>query len=274
MAPAPVICVTHGGGPMPILKDPSQKDITLSLSTKVPKILKLGTSEAPKAIVLVTAHWEMDVITISNGSKHDLYYDYGGFPAEAYKLKYNASGSPEVADTVAKALKAAGLRSVMDSERGWDHGVFIPLLLINPAADIPIVQVSVLRSQSPAELYAMGRALAPLRSQNIAIIGSGSASFHHVSSYFNGKVNTPSFRSMQKQWSATLEQAIGMPQVDQREERLLAWKQWEGSAQIHPRGAAEHFSPLVVCAGAAGDGVVKGWNDEMMRVPMRTFYWD
>ncbi|MCJ1437272.1 hypothetical protein MMC27_006658 [Xylographa pallens] len=274
MARAPVICVTHGGGPMPILNDPSQKDITLSLSTQVPRILKLGAPEAPKAIVLITAHWETELVTISNGSKPDLYYDYGGFPAETYKLIYNAPGSPKVANAVAEALKTAGLKSVMDSKRGWDHGVFIPLLLINPAADVPIVQVSVLRSQSPSDLFAMGRALAPLREQNIAIIGSGSASFHHVSSYFNGRVNTPSFQRMQKQWGTTLEQTIGMPQADQREESLLAWKQWEGSAQIHPRGAAEHFSPLVVCAGAAGDGVAKGWDDLMMGVPMRTFYWD
>ncbi|MCJ1315930.1 hypothetical protein MMC15_001250 [Xylographa vitiligo] len=274
MAPAPVICVTHGGGPMPILNDPSQKDITLSLSTKVPRILKLGTSEAPKAIVLITAHWETEFITISNGSKHDLYYDYGGFPAEAYKLKYQAPGSAEVANAVAEALKDAGLKSVMDSKRGWDHGVFVPLLLINPAANIPIVQVSVLRSQSPSELYAMGRALAPLREQNIAIVGSGSASFHYTSSFFDGKVHTPSFQRMQKQWSTTLEQTIRMAQVDEREENLVAWKQWEDSAQIHPRGAAEHFSPLVVCAGAAGDGVAKGWNDGMMGVAMRTFYWD
>ena len=65
-----------------------------------------------------------------------------------------------------------------------------------------------------------------------------------------------------------------MAQVDEREENLVAWKQWEDSAQIHPRGAAEHFSPLVVCAGAAGDGVAQGWNDGMMGVAMRTFYWD
>ncbi|MCJ1397583.1 hypothetical protein MMC11_000777 [Xylographa trunciseda] len=274
MAPAPVVCVTHGGGPMPVLKDPGQKDITRSLSTKVPKILKLGTSEAPKAIVLITAHWETEVITISNGLKHNLYYDYGGFPAEAYKLKYNAPGSPEVANAVAEALNVAGIKSVMDSKRGWDHGVFIPLLLINPAADIPVVQVSVLESQSTSDLYAMGRALAPLRERNIAIIGSGSASFHHISSFFDGETNTPSFQRMQKQWSKTLEQAIGTSEVNERKESLMAWKQWESSSQIHPKGAAEHFSPLIVCAGAAGEGVAKGWNDAMMGVPMRTFYWE
>ena len=124
MAPAPVLCVTHGGGPLPVLHDPGHKELTRSLSTKVPKILKLGTSEAPRAIVLITAHWETELITISHGSKHSLYYDYNNFPAEAYKLKYEAPGSPEIANKVAEAFTAAGLKSVMDSKRGKLHQFF------------------------------------------------------------------------------------------------------------------------------------------------------
>lgn len=103
---------------MPLLGDPTHRHITGSLKTKVPKILKLGTPEAPKAIVLVTAHWSTNKVTISSGSKHDLYYDYGGFPPESYQFKHNAPGSPDVADLVEKALKNAGVACEKDGKRG------------------------------------------------------------------------------------------------------------------------------------------------------------
>jgi aromatic ring-opening dioxygenase catalytic subunit (LigB family) len=115
---APVISLSHGGGPMPLLGDPAHAAITKSLKTKVPKILKLGTPEAPKAIVLVTAHWSTSKVTVSSGSKHELLYDYGGFPPESYKIKHDAPGSPEVADQVAKALKEAGIECEKDAKRG------------------------------------------------------------------------------------------------------------------------------------------------------------
>jgi Catalytic LigB subunit of aromatic ring-opening dioxygenase len=113
-----VISLSHGGGPMPVLGDPGHKDIVDSLKTKVPEILRLNTPEAPKAIVVVTAHWSERVPTISNGKKHRLYYDYYGFPPESYKLKYDAPGSPEVAQEVYTALKEAGLKPEFDEERG------------------------------------------------------------------------------------------------------------------------------------------------------------
>ena len=119
---APVISVSHGGGPMPLLGDPSHAAITKSLQKKVPKILKLGTPDAPKAIVLVTAHWSTSKVTISSGSKHELLYDYYGFPPESYQIKHDAPGSPEVADQVARALKEAGI----DCEKDPKRRMFIP----------------------------------------------------------------------------------------------------------------------------------------------------
>jgi aromatic ring-opening dioxygenase catalytic subunit (LigB family) len=103
---------------MPLMGDPGHADIVRSLKTRVPKILKLGTPEAPRAIVLVTAHWSETVPNISNGEKHKLYYDYGGFPPETYKIKYDAPGSPDVAREVFEALGKAGLKPKMDAERG------------------------------------------------------------------------------------------------------------------------------------------------------------
>lgn len=116
--PAPVISVCHGGGPMPVLGDPGHAALIKSMTERVPKILGLGTSNAPRAIVLVTAHWSESRPTISNGSKHKLYYDYGGFPPESYKLKYDAPGSPAVAKEVYDALESVGMHPEMDSERG------------------------------------------------------------------------------------------------------------------------------------------------------------
>jgi aromatic ring-opening dioxygenase catalytic subunit (LigB family) len=103
---------------MPLLGDPSHREIIKSLTTKVPKLLKLGTPEAPKAIVLVTAHWSTDKVTISSGSKHELFYDYYGFPPETYQLKHNAPGSPEIASEVERVLKEAGVECAKDAERG------------------------------------------------------------------------------------------------------------------------------------------------------------
>ena len=115
---AAVISVCHGGGPMPILGDPDHASLIKSMSEKVPKILRIGTPNAPRAIVLVTAHWTQKRPTISNATKHELYYDYGGFPPEAYKVKYDAPGSPEVAAEVFDALAKAGMDPEMDNKRG------------------------------------------------------------------------------------------------------------------------------------------------------------
>jgi aromatic ring-opening dioxygenase catalytic subunit (LigB family) len=113
-----VISFSHGGGPMPLLGDPSHKNIIKSLKTKVPKILHLNTPDAPRAIVLVTAHWSEATPTISNAPKHELYYDYYGFPPQAYKIKYDAPGEPSVAQEVYEALSAQGLKPKMNSKRG------------------------------------------------------------------------------------------------------------------------------------------------------------
>lgn len=118
MTRAPVIVLSHGGGPLPILGDPGHKHICNSLKTRVPKILRLDTPQAPRAIVLVTAHWSERNPTISSGSKHRLLYDYHGFPAESYRLKYDAPGSPEVAEEVAQAMREVGLKPELDDDRG------------------------------------------------------------------------------------------------------------------------------------------------------------
>ncbi|KAF2641976.1 extradiol ring-cleavage dioxygenase [Massarina eburnea CBS 473.64] len=270
---APVISIAHGGGPMPILGDPGHAAITKSLKTRVPKILKLGTKEQPRAIVLVTAHWSTNEVTISSAEKHELYYDYGGFPNEAYSLKYDAPGSGEVAELVRGVLEKEGIKSAKDEKRGWDHGVFVPMTLINPKADIPIIQLSVLNSESPSAHYAIGRALATLRSENIAIIGSGFASLHNMRAMFTGQTKIPTFKKLNEEWSESILDAVQTKDVEERGKKFEGWRQWPGAYDMHPRGGAEHFLPLIVCAGAGG-GKAKAYADEFMGLDMWSYYWE
>lgn len=262
---------------MPVLGDPGHAAIVKSLQKRVPEILKLGTPEAPRAIVVVTAHWSEPQPTISSASSHQLYYDYGGFPKESYQLKYPAPGSPETALEVKAALEGAGFRPVMDEKRGWDHGVFIPFLLINPKADVPIVQLSVLRSEDPAEHVRMGRALSALRDSNVAIVGSGFASLHNLPNLFalmSG--NSSAARELKpktKEWNQALTDAVLEPDVQEREDRLAGWRKFPHSYDMHPRNGAEHFMPLLVCVGAGGDEKGQAYKDDFHGVDVYSYYW-
>ncbi|CAK7224813.1 hypothetical protein SBRCBS47491_005682 [Sporothrix bragantina] len=277
MPRAAVVALSHGGGPMPVLGDPSHDELVKSMRTRVPKILGLnnstGSEHRPKAIVLVTAHWSERVPTISSGKKPKMLYDYGGFPAEAYKLKYDAPGSPEVARRVASLLQGAGFRPDLDDERGWDHGVFVPMLLVHPAADIPVIQVSVLASEDPAAHFAMGRALAPLRDENIAIVGSGFASFHNLRLMFAGITRDPSTRAQLVAWNEAVTAAALEPDEKAREAAFAQWRNFPAAYVTHPRGGAEHFLPLIVCAGAAGNEAGKAYTDHFQGLDILSYYW-
>lgn len=228
---------------------------------------------------MVTAHWSEAQPTISSARSHSLYYDYGGFPQEAYNLKYPAPGSPEVAGQVKKALEEAGFQPVLDEKRGWDHGVFIPFLLINPSADVPIVQLSVLRSQDPSEHIRMGRALASLRDANVAIVGSGFASLHNLPLMISlmGAHGDPSagriVKSKAREWNKALAESVLEKNLPDRDKKLQRWRELPHAYDMHPRQGAEHFMPLLVCAGAGGDATGKGYKDDFHGVDIWSYYW-
>ncbi|CAG8983289.1 hypothetical protein HYALB_00002726 [Hymenoscyphus albidus] len=277
MTRAPVIAVCHGGGPMPLLGDPGHANLIESMSTKVPETLQLGTPNAPKAIVLVTAHWTTRTPKISSAKTHELYYDYGGFPPESYRLRYDAPGSPEVAKQVFDLLQAAGFTPSMDEERGWDHGVFVPLTLINPKADIPVVQISVLNTEESSAHYAMGRALAPLRDQGIAIIGSGMPTFHNLRLMFSlpGRSQGDKAKVLDRiaLWSKDLTDAVCLESSEKREAKLKTWRGFKSGDEAHPPGMAEHLLPLFVCAGAGGDGKAHAHGDDLHGSEHFTYSW-
>ena len=274
MTRAPAIAFSHGGGPMPLLGDPFHEHIVYSLRNRVPKILRLNSPDRPRAICLVTAHRSESLPHISSGERHSLLYDYYNFPPETYKLKYEAPGSPQVAQEVAAAMSEEGLKPTFDDERGWDHGVFVPMLLVRPEADMPIVQISVLDSEDPAAHFSMGRALGKLREQNIAIVGSGFASFHNMRIFKSGELGAPAFTKRNDEWSEAVTGAVTEEKATKREERFKTWREWPHAYEMHPRGGAEHFLPLVVVAGAGGDGTAKFYSDEYKGTQMFSYYWE
>jgi len=244
----PVIFVTHGAGPMmfldspplPIFGEVGKNSPAAHWFRQLSKQLALPS--LPKAILVITAHWETsNIVHISAQEKHtQLLYDYSGFPSEAYQLKYNPPGDINLSKRIKLLLEQNGISAKLDDKRNFDHGVFIPLKLIYPDANIPVVSISVLRNFSPSEHLAIGKALAPLRKEEILIIGSGSSihGFDVTEKQANAFVNE-------------LTKVLTQYDEHEREQVLLNWDKVLPYARMnHPR--EEHFIPLHVIVGAAG----------------------
>jgi aromatic ring-opening dioxygenase catalytic subunit (LigB family) len=200
---------------------------------------------APRAIVVVSGHWEEPEFTVSTNPQPPLVYDYSGFPPHTYELKYPAPGAPAVAQQVRDLLGQAHIPSKSDPQRGFDHGVFIPFKLIYPNADVPIVQLSLQSGLDPAAHIAAGRALQPLRQQGILIAGSG-MSYHNMRGFRAGGVIPAS-----DQFDAYLTEAVSSPDPKVRNQKLIQWSQAPAARAAHP--SEEHLLPLMVAAGAAGE---------------------
>jgi len=200
----------------------------------------------PRALLVVSAHWETPKPTLNDASHPPLLFDYYGFPEHTYRLTYPVSGAPDVADRAATLLADAGLESARDSARGLDHGVFVPFKLIYPRADIPIVQLSLLQNLDPAAHLAVGRALAPLRGEGVLIVGSG-MSYHNLRAFM---VDDDRAGDAAERFDRWLDEAVTCPDLAERERQLLNWKRAPAARLCHPR--EEHLIPLMVAAGAAG----------------------
>jgi aromatic ring-opening dioxygenase catalytic subunit (LigB family) len=239
----PVLFIPHGGGPWPFVElsvcTREEVDALAGFLRGLPEELGL----APKALLVVSAHWEERVATVMSSPRPPLLYDYYGFPPEAYEIQWPAPGDPALARRVRELLAAGGFDSAADAERGFDHGTFIPLKVMYPRANVPTVQLSILRSLSPSEHMAIGQGLAPLRDEGILIVGSG-MSYHDLPSLMrrSGRVASEEFGA----WLD--EAATAEPQT--RTERLREWTSAPRARQAHPR--EDHLLPLMVAAGAAG----------------------
>jgi aromatic ring-opening dioxygenase catalytic subunit (LigB family) len=238
----PVVFLPHGGGPWPFVEglgDPKELD---QLATYL-RGLRALPKTPPRAVLMISAHWEMPVPTVMTHAKPPMLFDYYGFPPESYQLTWPAPGAPELAKRVRALLEAAGQPTAEDAERGFDHGAFVPLKLTWPAADVPTLQLSLKRGLDPATHLAIGRALAPLRDEGVFIIGSG-MTFHNMRAF-----NTPQGRPISETFDAWLQRSATAPQPE-RDALLTRWDAAPSARQAHPR--EEHLLPLMVIAGAAG----------------------
>lgn len=236
----PAYFIPHGAGPCFFMDWSRGPADTWDRTAAWLKGLVAGLPERPTAILVVSGHWEAPAFTVGSSAAPPLLFDYDGFPEHTYRLTFPAPGAPALAARVQALLTGAGLPAAEDPERGYDHGVFVPLKLVTPDADIPVVQLSLLEGLDPAAHLAAGRALAPLRDDGVLIVGSG-MSWHNMRGF------SPAFTAKSQAFDAWLSAAVADPQA--RETALRHWAEAPYAREAHPR--EEHLAPLFVAAGAA-----------------------
>ncbi|XP_026749367.2 uncharacterized protein LOC113510137 [Galleria mellonella] len=242
---APSLFLNHGGGPYPVLGEEFNKEIRDSLKN----VSSFVDLKRLNAVIVVTAHREEDVVTISSGDHHDMLYDYYNFPPISYTFKHNAPGDPVLAGRIHEAFKKVGIPSKLDSVRGWDHGVFIPMMLVDPDANIPIVQVSILKNQDAAQHFEIGKVLYQFRKEGVAVFGSG-MSYHNMGEF--KKAESDDNRLIVNDKFDEFLNEVCTGDADEMKDRLTTWMEVPGGLESHPLGEADHLMPLIVNAGAGG----------------------
>jgi 4,5-DOPA dioxygenase extradiol len=234
-----VVFISHGGGPLPVLGDPQHVELVEALNALRARLNK------PKQIVVISAHWETQHVSITSSANPALLYDYYGFPQASYEFSYPCPGNPELAQTIAKLFRHNGHTPQLDGERGLDHGVFIPLMLLYPEADIPVIQVSLAESLDPSTHIEMGKILSGLGTDDTLFIGSG-FSFHNMKGFFD---KTDEIRSANENFENWLKNTLLSEKADYDsiEQKLINWRLAPGAEVCHPR--EEHLMPLHVCFG-------------------------
>ena len=262
---SPVLFLPHGGGPLPLLGDPGHKHLIEFLDTVASRF------DRPEAILIISAHWEEEQLAITSKTDPGLYYDYYNFPEETYHIDYPLKSDVALTRRVAELLEVEGLEHHFDDQRDFDHGVFVPLKLVYPDADIPCVQLSLNSSLDPQFHIYLGKALAPLRSENILIVGSG-LSFHNMAAF------RPSpGEGLNEEGNLAFEDWLietctsKMIEEKEREHRLSNWSSAPFARYCHPR--EEHLLPLHVCYGAAGSAAELVFDNEVLGVKTSGFLW-
>jgi len=235
----PSLFISHGS-PMTAITDTPAHRWLKSMAADLPR---------PKAILIATAHFEYEFPVFSADVKPQMIYDFGGFPKPLYDIVYAAPGDPDLAMRAAQTVHAAGYKTALAKDRGFDHGTWVPLKLMYPDADIPVVQLSIESNEDSAYHIALGRALAPLREEGVMIIGSGSLTHNLYELSRSGRnLETPP-----RDWVVEFTEWIADKVQAGDEEALAQYRSRAPHAERnHPRD--EHFLPLPFAFGAGGPG--------------------
>lgn len=257
----PVFFISHGGGPWPYV---DQMRPMYARTERELRRLPARLATSPKAVLVISGHWEAQKFSVSTNEHPPMEYDYSGFPPHTYHIRYSAPGTAALATRTRELLTAAGIDSAADPSRGFDHGVFVPLGLMYPDAQMPIVMVSVKARYDAAEHLALGRALAPLRDENVLIVGSG-LNYHNMQGF-----GLDSSTQVAESFTHYLDEAIADKDSHARDEKLLHWERAPGARLAHPR--EDHLLPLLVAAGAAGNDTGRVlFAENVMKIPMTSY---
>lgn len=228
------------------------------------------TIVTPSAIVVVSAHWEAPVVTITAAANPGLNYDYYGFPPESYALEYAAPGAPALAVRLAASLSERDVPARLDDERGFDHGLYIPLMIMYPEAKIPCVQVSLCAGLDPALHIRIGEALSWLAGENVLVLGSG-FSFHNLRALMSRSAPGPDPDN--EAFEAWLAETCSDTSINEAERasRLIGWSSAPGARHSHPR--EEHLMPLHVCYGTRRTACLHFDELTIMRKKASAYFW-
>ncbi|QYK00748.1 DODA-type extradiol aromatic ring-opening family dioxygenase [Shewanella psychrotolerans] len=256
--------ISHGGGPMPLLDDPAHADLVVYLKSLARKLAR------PSAILVISAHWEESVATITASPNPKMLYDYSGFPADSYQLQYPSPGEPILAEKIQKALQSADITAKLDYQRGYDHGMFVPLILMYPEADIPVIQLSLVNTLDAAQHLNIGKALQALDHDNLLVIGSG-FSFHNMREFF--APNTEDRQVKNHQFEHWLQTTLSDKQLTEaaRTQAMVDWISAPHARYCQPR--EEHLLPLHVCYGLAGRASDEHQNVTIFNKQSSSFVW-
>jgi 4,5-DOPA dioxygenase extradiol len=235
-ATLPVVFVSHGS-PMAAIEPGAAGAAWQSIAR---------TLEKPRAVLVASAHWETQQPMLTGSPKPPTIHDFGGFPKPLYAIRYPAPGAPDVAAEAVALLERAGIAAGVDGSRGLDHGAWVPLLHMFPDAAVPVVELSVQPSRGPAHHVAVGRALAPLARDGVLIVGSGHAT-HNLRDWMQ-HLRRPGALPYVKQFADWLAERLDANDDD----ALIAWRE-RGPEAMRAHPTDEHFLPLLVAYGAAGE---------------------
>lgn len=257
------VFISHGGGPLPLLGDKAHSEMVSCLRRIASDIPK------PDALVVVSAHWEEAVPTITSSSKPPLIYDYYGFPPESYEISYPCAGEPSLACELSQSLEGVGIASNLDKTRGLDHGVFVPLKIMYPDADIPCVQLSLIKTLDASAHIDLGAALATVKRKNLLVIGSG-FSFHNLPAFFHPTTQHQQQNNAFEAWLKQVCSATDLSEAERRDQ-LVNWSTAPGAKYCHPR--QEHLLPLHVCYGLAQSTCRERYEVNIMNANCSMYVW-